>query len=272
MDTGSTITEFYTDRCLRFAEWTSVCLGIVLNMLVAAGFAFVLGLILSVLGMPIWLCAWIGVAFTLCYFAWSVGGVTSRLRFCLILHADCVQLGAGLLRLNIPYEEVELFGYARKAKDDCLIVLWRGHRSHLFLPRYSFLSCLNLLRERCVNAIFLDSMGREHLPPKPTKPDFSLDTLYRQYRTKALTSLSAVVVLFLVVILAAIDCVVRLFGVIPQKNVLDAIDPIHLLYTGSLAAFGFFWAYRRYAKKAQYIYEGLVALRNGDREQGGEAT
>jgi len=212
MDTGNTIAEFYTDKRVQFAEWASVGLGIVLNMLVAAGFAFALGLILSALAVPIWLCAWIGVASALCYFAWSISGVTSRLRFCLILHADCVQLGTGVLRLNIPYEEVEMFGYSQKANNDCLSVHWHGHRSYFYLPRTSLLSCLDLMHKRCVNAVFFDGMGHEHLPLNPTRPDFSLDTLYKHYRKAALTSLGALAVLLFVAILAAIELMLDLRG------------------------------------------------------------
>jgi hypothetical protein len=118
----------------------------------------------------------------------------SRLRFDVIFHEDHVQLGAGLARLLIPCDELEMFGFTREARADCVGVMWRGQQSLIYLPKTSVVPCLQALRERCVNAIYVDARGEEHLPPHPNRPDLSLQTLYRHCRRFARTSAAAVAV------------------------------------------------------------------------------
>lgn len=264
MESNSTFAEFHTERWVRVSQLASVCLGIVLNVLVATGFALVLGFVLSVLNMPIWLCVLIGVAFVFCYTAWSLAGVTSRLRFCLIFHPDCAQFGTGFLRLNIPYEEVELFGYARKAKDDCMSVVWHGHHIELYLPKASLISCFALLHERSVNAVFLDRKGHEHLPHSPTRPAFSLDVLHRSYRRRALMGLAVLGVCLFVAIIAVVELLLGLRQANPQGNFWDLI---RLFCEAILACVVGLWTYFRYAKKAKRAFDGVMALEKKEREE-----
>jgi hypothetical protein len=260
MDSSSATIEFHAEKHARISEWASACMKILLCTLLAIGLAIVFSLILHVLNLPDWQCAGIGLAFAFCFFIWSVKGATSRLRFCVVLHPEHLQVGAGYLQLNIPYEEVEMYGYAEKAKDNCISVFWHGRRSIILLPANTLPSCLNSLRERCVNAIFLDRMGREHLPLNPTRPDFSLDTLYRRYRCLAFTSLAALAVSFFLVILSTVMLIIDLPAKVPQ---MDLLHHIHLLGISIIAAFLFYWSYRRYTKKAKIVNEGLTALNNG---------
>jgi hypothetical protein len=263
MDASSAIIEFHAEKSARFSEWVSVCLKILLCTLLAIGLAIVFSLILYALALPDWQCAGIGLACAFCFLVWSVKGATSRLRFCVVLHPEHLQVGAGYLQLNMPYEEVEMYGYAEKAKDDCLSVLWHGRRSIILLPARSLPSCFNFLGERCVNAVFLDRMGREHLPRNPTRPDLSLDTLYRHYRRLAYASLAALAVSLFITILSIVGLVLHLLGKVPQENVLGLT---RLLCNGSVAAIVFLLAYWRYTKRANYVSKRLADLNNESHE------
>lgn len=112
---------------------------------------------------------------------WAV----SRLRFCLIFYSDYLQVGRGLAKLVFPYDSVEIISLPLTVDEGTFVRVKCGIKSaKVHLSTQEVLECLSLLREYCVNAIFIDSKGREHPPENPSDYDRPLRVLERIYKRR----------------------------------------------------------------------------------------
>jgi hypothetical protein len=245
---SSAIVQFRTDKRVRFTETASACLELTVGVPGAILLAFLLGLILYVSRLPLWLCAGLGLGGGIAFVLWAVNGAVSRLRFSVILYDGHLQLGGGFMLLRIPYDEVEMFGFTKKTRPDCIGLLWRGRNLLIRLPKSSLDQCLRMLRAACANAIYIDPAGHTYLPENPDRPDFTVATLWRHYRRTARTALAAFIVCSLLAIYFAAALLAGLFGRVPLEVVFA--DLAVSLAVVAIAS----WAmYRKYSKRARVI-------------------
>jgi hypothetical protein len=113
------------------------------------------------------------------YWKW----ILSKLRFCIIFHSDHLQIGRGLAEYRFPYEDIELISLSQD--EGSWIKFQRGDKTaKVNLEPARRLVCLQMLSSCCINALFIDEQGREHLPKNPTRPDLTLTTLEHFYRVR----------------------------------------------------------------------------------------
>lgn len=105
-------------------------------------------------------------------------------RFCVILHATNIQLGRGLSRLILAYEDVDIIRSGR-TRHGCFVRLQGGKDVYVVrLSEGDASTCAEELRIRCPNAILIDALGNERLPPNPTRPDQVVEALLSHNRLK----------------------------------------------------------------------------------------
>jgi hypothetical protein len=259
---SSPIVIFQTSRGIRLAETlfaiVELAIGLPLIALLIAG----IGYLVYKCCLPFWpLCisCIIGLLFAIYGIRFMWEEVIPRFRFSVTFHSNYLQLGRGLARLNIPYEELEMFGYAEKFSKNRLGFLWRGHRVRIQLPTASLPSCLELLHERCVNAVFLDHAGHEHLPQNPSMPHISLLTLYRHYRGLMFGCIGGLITAIFSIIYFASGIAACVFGQAPQGQLavyLFELSAAIIAVPVSLVA------YKHYSNCSQVLSLSIPRLQN----------
>jgi hypothetical protein len=256
-DANMDAVGFYTDWRMRVADTALALVGMFIAILLTVILAGGIGLVLFVLIVPAWLDTVVGVLFGLftTYALWQE--TIDRLRFCVIFHTDYLQVGGGLARLDIPYQEVEVFGYMKHARSDRVGIVWHGSQSLVRLPESSIPQCLAHLRERCANAVYVDRNRREHLPPAPTNAEFTVQSLQRHYRRLSRYWACGLVLSSLLAIYFAAAVATGIVERAPPEAILfHAIEGVGTVIgaTASLAA------YRRHSKRADMIAERMTHL------------
>ena len=142
-------------------------------------------------------CSWIAVALplqfavpfiaimgavVLCIATYCYQRVLLGLRFCVIFHRDYLQVGRGLVRRIFAYEEVDRVQAEREAG---LRIGSGRNTTTVSLDSEEKADCIAVLRQCCPNALFVDEMGREHLPVSPTCPERTLTGIEHHHRRKA---------------------------------------------------------------------------------------
>jgi hypothetical protein len=256
MDASSGTPCFRTDGRKRFAEIARSVFELAGGVPLAMLFGAAIGFALSVIGAPIWLCCGLGFVVAFLLVRSMSREAISRLRFRVMFHPDHVELGGGPARLNAPYEEVEMFGYTREARVDCFGLLWQDHNAVVYLPADSLVACLQMLRDRCLNAIYVDRGGREHLPPNPSRPDFTIKTLSRHYRRVGRASLRACAASVILAVYSGVGVI----GCVIEKFPLEHIHFVALFVASVTAVIASWLAYRRYSGRARLIAGKLATL------------
>jgi hypothetical protein len=115
------------------------------------------------------------------------------------------------------------------------------------------------LRERCVNAVYVDRCGEEHLPPNPNRPDFSLQTLSRHYRRLTrIGATGAFVSLFL-----ALYFLAGVAACISGKAARDHLPFFAAEFAGAVVAFPLsLGAYVKFASKSRYLSETVAEFQS----------
>ena len=117
-------------------------------------------------------------------FSWRL--VLSKLRFCIVFHPECLQIGRGLAKCLIPYDDVETISLPlRNERGSWIKVGCRKYRARVILDPEQIRGCLSWLRQYSANAIVVDENGREHLLRNPHDADRTLDAMERYFRRKA---------------------------------------------------------------------------------------
>ena len=134
-------------------------------------------------GCPLFAAIAIGliVVFVAVKLSWRL--VLSKLRFCIVFHPNCLQVGRGLARCLIAYDDVEIISLAPAGS----AVKIKGGKvnARVVLDPEQVEGCFPWLRRCCSNAVAVDENGREHLPTNPRDPDRTLDAMQRHCRRKA---------------------------------------------------------------------------------------
>jgi hypothetical protein len=155
----------------------SMVLIIVVLMSAAATFG---GMALPVLPGCLAVCS---VTFLTTWICWK--WALTRLRFCVIFHADSLHVGRGPAHTTFPYEEVEIISLALVRAQGSRIKIKCGRRTaKVYLSGHDLQDCFLLLRQYCSNAIAIDSSGREHLPTNPTDHDKTFAALEFTYKRR----------------------------------------------------------------------------------------
>ena len=137
-------------------------------------------------GCPLFAAIAIGliVVFVAVKLSWRL--VLSKLRFCIVFHPNCLQVGRGLARCLIAYDDVEIISLPSRHKHGSWIkIKSRKVKARVVLDPEQIRDCFPWLRHFCSNAIAVDENGREHLPTNPRDPDRTLDAMERHCRRKA---------------------------------------------------------------------------------------
>jgi hypothetical protein len=134
-----------------------------------------------------WLGLVVGVISGLYFLRMVWHGFLGRLRFCIHFHPDYLQIGRGLAQYKFAYDYVEKYAIPRtnptsKKKEIFIEITCMKNEAIVYLSEESFFGCLNLLRQKCSNALYVDQSGSEHLPKNANKPDFTIAVLQRHYR------------------------------------------------------------------------------------------
>ena len=107
----------------------------------------------------------------------------SKLRYCVVFHPDYLQVGRGLARCDLFYEDVEVISLPQtRNQGDWVKVRCGMTTAKVNLTPHDMAECASLLRYCCPNAIVIDEEGREHFPERPTRVDQALLTAERHYR------------------------------------------------------------------------------------------
>ena len=117
-------------------------------------------------------------------FSWRL--VLSKLRFCIVFHPECLQIGRGLAKCLIPYDDVETISLPlRNERGSWIKVGCRKYKAQVILDPEEIRGCLSWLRQYSANAIVVDENGRERLPPTHANADRCLDAMEQYFRRKA---------------------------------------------------------------------------------------
>ena len=184
---------FQTPRSTRYAKMMLSFVMLLGTILFSVGAAIVIYPVALQLGAPpIAACAPAAAAsFFFARLGWQI--VTAPIRFRICFGPRTVEIGDGPLRHSYAYDEVETISLPEHEEDGYGVAL-EGGTGGAFIqlsPRDEML-CAQILRARCVNAIFVDRSGQEYLPPNPDEPLACLGTLYRRSRWLAFASVTPV--------------------------------------------------------------------------------
>jgi hypothetical protein len=130
------------------------------------------------------------------YCCWKL--VCSKLRFCLIFTTQHIQVGRGCAKCRFIYEDVDLINGHLTNDGGCVRLNCGWNSARVYLPSYSLIECVKLLRRYCNNAVFVDFQGKEYLPQNPTRPAKTLTALEGHYRRKCLFFLLMTILFILI--------------------------------------------------------------------------
>jgi hypothetical protein len=257
MDNQSPIC-FLTDWKVRYSNTLFYLVYMIGLILVLISIVVVLGFVLNNVNIPVWACVIIGGGIILALFRFIYRGTIECLRFCIIFHPEHLQIGRGLTRINIPYGEVEMIGFPMEKGHSGVGVQYRGYPHVVLLPISAVNECMRHLRERCMNAIYVDYQGREHFPPNPNRPDFSIKIIYRHYRRVTYASLASFVFLSSLFIILFVYFIILCMKKMPTMN--DIINLWHLLLSGA-GAITSWLVYRRYYRRLSYLVSKMNEIK-----------
>jgi hypothetical protein len=108
---------------------------------------------------------------------------TAPLRFRVRLGPDVAELGQGFLKCSYRYDDVEVISVPEGASSEHGVGLEGGRRgAFVYLSATDERICVCVLRTRCHNAVFVDNLGKEHLPRAAERPSVALWSIYRRSR------------------------------------------------------------------------------------------
>jgi hypothetical protein len=180
------MVSFETPRGILIEEKIFACIEFLVKIPVSILFGVASGFIIWIIVNDIWLGGILAFIVGLFFLRFAWNGFLGRLRFCIQLHPDHVQIGRGLACCRFPYELVEMITIQRKEikKANYLEIECMNHEVQVYLPVDSLAECVYLLRNSCNNSIYVDNYGQEHLPTNATRPDFILNNLRNYYLGK----------------------------------------------------------------------------------------
>jgi hypothetical protein len=162
------------------------CIGIICGVIIWA-----IGIFLGLQQIPSIMLGIVALLFFL-HLTWNICAPTLRFNIC--LQTDYAELGRGFFKKVFPYEQVDFIYMPEADEHDHGVGLERnGVGAFVFLSIEHELLCLNMLREKCINAIFVDSRDCEYLPDESDNPARVLWKLYHRKRGKIWATLCALV-------------------------------------------------------------------------------
>jgi hypothetical protein len=154
-----------------------ICFGIMFGVII-----FAIGIMLGLQQIPSIILGIIALLFFL-HLAWKI--CAPKLRFNICLQEDYVELGRGILKKVFPYDQVDFIYMLEADEHEHGVGLERnGVGAFVFLSIEHELLCLNMLREKCNNAVSIDTWDHVYLPDKSDNPARVLWKLYRRKRGK----------------------------------------------------------------------------------------
>jgi hypothetical protein len=185
LENGLREIRFETDRKVRILDKGY-------GMLLAATlfptivfFGIGIGLLAVENGLPIPLV--IASISTLCLLSlrWGWAAIIYRLRFSVLFLADHLQVGRGLARCSFAYDDVEMVSLPHRNEAGSWVTLrCGGTTARVALSTRKRVECFQMVGLRCRNAVMVDEEGKVHLPPNANRPEQTLVSLERHYRTK----------------------------------------------------------------------------------------
>jgi hypothetical protein len=111
--------------------------------------------------------------------------VAGMSRFRITIGKEAVEVGGWWGKRAFAYDTIGLIALPRDKEQFGVTIEDEKRRKFVPLQPDDEARCASILRERCVNAIFVDHSGREVLPEGVQQPMLAANALYRRYRSLA---------------------------------------------------------------------------------------
>lgn len=188
---GSDIS-FETEGRVRLARKVFLVISILLiSPLLAFGY-FAMGIILTLFHLPLGVVIPMVLFVALITLRWICRRILLGFRFCIIFLPDHLQLGRGIARCCLRYDDVEIASLTRITPTSLdaeyipanlgLHLQCGKRRFGVNLNSVKMGECVACIRRYCPNALFIDQEGQVHFPLNAKRAEQTLISLERYYR------------------------------------------------------------------------------------------
>jgi hypothetical protein len=226
---------FETNRSTRIAYIIFAILSLTILFLIVF-LGFILNALANRLGLPLpfVLAVYVLLCINCIHMAWKI--ICYRLRFCITLYPQYVQVGRGLVRRIFSYEDIDIVAINVINKVSAINISCGGTKARVFLVSTQSLECFRLLTHHCNNAIILDTIGGVHFPENPKNPAKTISAIKRHFKETLLMNLLRALCFGSIGIWLTIQCIQNLWMGNFQLNVFEfrLIIGIVLMYAVSV--------------------------------------
>jgi hypothetical protein len=248
--------KFETTRGTRISEKAIAFFFFIFFTPMAAMLSCLAGVfLLSAVGAPIVLAVMANIVLPLLIARYAWKRMMSRLRFCIQLGQERVDIGRGWARCSISLDDVDMVSIVL-GKNPCVFIQGPKVRARVFLTADVAQACADALRMRCQNAVYVDANNIEYLPAESRRPLRNLLLVQRRC-LKIAMGLTALVPISLALTIGSIAVLYQRAQGIPNESRVT----IGMLVGGFLSPLLAWqaWKYFQKARKAQEVRALLAA-------------